>query len=154
MLSRIQNLYLFLAGVLAILSMLFPIWSFSTGKVYVVADFRPYADAGIIEVAASYGSIVFSVLTAITSFAAIFLFKNRKLQQKLVLLAIAFFAGDLFSGLTAAHFMNEYFKCTCINATHGPEAGFFLILPEPVLFWLALGGIKKDDKIANAYKRL
>jgi len=30
----------------------------------------------------------------------------------------------------------------------------FMMLPEPVLFWMALKGIKKDDKIVNAYKRL
>ena len=93
-------------------------------------------------------------MTAIISIAAIFLYKNRTLQSKFILLAILLFVADLFSGLTAAHFMNQHFENIRAIITHRPEAGFFIILPEPVLLMLALKGVKKDDKIANAYKRL
>jgi len=93
-------------------------------------------------------------LTAILSLASIFLFKNRVLQSKLILLGILLFLGDLFSGLTAAHFLNQYFQSIGTAVTHKPEAGFFILLPEPVLFMMALKGVKKDEKIVNAYKRL
>jgi hypothetical protein len=155
MVARIQNLYLFLAGLLASGSMFFPFWSFSAGKVYFIADFASFSTPGILYVTEScYAAGIFSPLTAILSLASIFLFKNRTLQSKLILLAILLFLGDLFSGLTAAHFLNQYFQSIGTAVTHKPEAGFFMLLPEPVLFMMALKGVKKDEKIANAYKRL
>jgi Domain of unknown function (DUF4293) len=153
MIARIQTLYLFLVALLAALSMMFPFWSFSTTKLYFITDFSSFPDAGILQVTSNYAAAIFSPLTAIVAIAAIFLYKKRELQQKLILLGMLFFLGDLLSGLAAAHFLNQYL-CTCIAFTHKPEAGLFILLPEPVLLWMALKGVKKDDKIANAYKRL
>ena len=155
MVARIQNLYLFLAGLLAAGSMFFPFWSFSAGKIYFITDFASFSTPGILYVTEScYAAGIFSPLTAILSLASIFLFKNRVLQSKLILLGILLFLGDLFSGLTAAHFLNQYFQSIGTAVTHQPEAGFFILLPEPVLFMMALKGVKKDEKIVNAYKRL
>ncbi len=155
MVARIQNLYLFLAGLLAAGSMFFPFWSFSAGKIYFITDFASFSTPGILYVTEScYAAGIFSPLTAILSLASIFLFKNRVLQSKLILLGILLFIGDLFSGLTAAHFLNQYFQSIGTAVTHKPEAGFFILLPEPVLFMMALKGVKKDEKIVNAYKRL
>lgn len=153
MVARIQTLYLFLAGLLAVASMFFPFWSFSIPTLVFITDFAPFPDAGIIQVVSSYAAGIFSPLTAIAAIAAIFLYKNRALQKKVILLGMLFFLGDLLSGLAAAHFLNEYL-CTCVAFSHKPEAGLFILLPEPVLLWMALNGVKKDDKIANAYKRL
>jgi hypothetical protein len=154
MLARIQTLYLFLVALLAVASMMLPFWSFTTPALFLVTDFAQFPDAGIMQVTSSYAAGIFSPLTAIVSLAAIFFYKKRELQKKLILLGMLLFLGDLFSGLAAAHFLNQYFNCTCITFTHKPEAGLFILLPEPVLLWLALKGVKKDDKIANAYKRL
>jgi len=154
MLARIQTIYLFLAGLLAIVSMMFPFWSFSTATLFLVTDFTAYPEAGIMQVTSNYAAGIFSPLTAIVALASIFLYKKRDLQKKLILLGMMLFAADLLSGLAAAHFLNQYFNCTCTTFSHRPKAGLYLLLPEPVLFWLALGGVKKDDKIANAYKRL
>jgi hypothetical protein len=155
MVARIQNLYLLLAGVLAAGSMFLPFWSFSAGKIYFIADFASFSTSGIMYVTEScFAAGIFSPLTAILSLAAIFLFKNRALQSKLILLSILLFLGDLFSGLTAAHLMNQYFQSIGAAVTHKPEAGFFILLPEPVLFMMALKGVKTDEKIVNAYKRL
>ncbi len=154
MVARIQNLYLFLAGLLALLSMFFPFWSFSAGNLFLISDFGSSTIPDMVFSAASYAGLIFSPLTAIISVASIFFFKNRVLQSKLILLAILIFLGDLFSGLTAAHVMNQHLEHIGAVITHKPEAGFFILLPEPVLLLLALKGVKTDDKIANAYKRL
>jgi len=154
MLARIQSLYLFIAGALALASMFVPFWSFSAGEVVYFRDFGALEVAGLVQVTASYAAGVFSPLTGIAAAAAIFLYSNRALQSSLIALAVVLFMLDLFSGLVAAHFMNEYFEQTMAGATHRPEAGLFMMLPEPVLFWMALKGVKKDEKIANAYKRL
>ena len=152
MIARIQNLYLLLVGLLAVTSMFFPFWSFSTGQVV--------SDLGVPAITtAGYDFIclaerLFSPLTAITAITAVFLFNNRRVQSKLIALAILFFVGDLFTGLTAAHFMNLHFETINPALTHKPEPGFFILLPEPVLLMLALKGVKTDEKIANAYKRL
>ena len=153
MVARIQTLYLFLVALLAVASMFFPFWSFSIPTLFFISDFAPFPDAGIMQVTSSYAAGIFSPLTAIAAIAAIFLYKKRALQKKVILLGMLLFLGDLLSGLAAAHFLNEYL-CTCVAFSHKPEAGLFILLPEPVLLWLALNGVKKDDKIANAYKRL
>ena len=154
MVARIQNLYLFLAGLLAVASMFFPFWSFSAGHLFLVSDFCASDFAEIQYSLASSAGGIFSIMTALISIAAIFLYKSRTLQSKFILLAILLFVADLFSGLTAAHFLNQHFESIHTLITHRPEAGFYLILPEPVLLMLALKGVKTDDKIANAYKRL
>ena len=153
MVARIQTLYLFLVALLAVAIMFIPFWSFTTTQLYFVTDFSSFPDAGIMQVTSNYASGIFSSLTIIVALAAIFLYKKRELQKKLILLGMLLFLGNLLADLAAAHFLNQYL-CSCVTFTHKPEAGLFILLPEPVLLWLALKGVKKDDKIANAYKRL
>lgn len=154
MLARIQSLYLLVAALLAALSMFVPFWSFSSNELVLFYDFGARPEAGLLQVTASYAAGIFSPLTALVSLAAIFLYKNRSLQSNLIVLALLLFVADLLSGLTAAHFLNQYFQVAGLEAAHKPEIGMFMMLPEPVLFWMALKGVKKDEKIANAYKRL
>ncbi|MCF8216146.1 MAG: DUF4293 domain-containing protein [Chlorobium sp.] len=153
MLARIQTVYLFIAALLAVASMFVPFWSFSAAELVYFRDFGAMEAAGLVQVSASYAAGIFSPLTAIAAIAAIFLYRNRTLQAQLIGLSVVLFVCDLLSGLVAAHFMNEYFEQSAA-VSHNPEAGLFMMLPEPVLLWLALKGVKKDDKIANAYKRL
>jgi hypothetical protein len=154
MLARIQSLYLFLAALLAAASMLFPFWSFSSESLFVISDFGASTIADIRYTIACYAGSAFSPLTAAISLAAVFLFNKRDIQTKLIIAAMAFFALDLFSGLAAAHFMNLHFLEIGTAMDHRPETGFYLLLPEPVLLFMAMKGIKKDEKIATAYKRL
>jgi len=154
MLARIQNLYLCLVGLLAIGSMFLPFWSFSADHLILISDLGTPAITGSAYAFASLAGQIFSPLTAIVSVGAIFFFQKRELQRKLITLAIALFLGDLFAGLTAAHFVNEHFKTLGTVVTHHPEWGFVLLLPEPLLLMFALKGVQKDEKIANAYKRL
>ncbi|NTW53118.1 MAG: DUF4293 domain-containing protein [Chlorobiaceae bacterium] len=154
MLTRIQSLYLLLAAMLALGSMTQPFWIYQTSQTILFGDFTQVQGSGLIVTAGGMAGSIFSPLTGITSIAAIFLFKNRKLQQMLIMLCIILFAGDILSGLIAAHFLNEFLHTGGTAVTHSPSNGFFMLLPEPVLFWLALTGVKKDEKIATAYKRL
>jgi hypothetical protein len=154
MLSRIQSLYLLLAALLAFGSMTQPFWSFQAGQLILIGDFTQITGAGIIVNAETVAGGLFSPATAIASIAAIFSFKNRKMQRNLIMLCYFLFAGDILSSLTAAHFLNQYLQATGAVVSYRPEAGFFMLLPEPVLFWLASLGVKKDEKIATAYKRL
>jgi hypothetical protein len=154
MLSRIQNLYLLLAALLAFGSMTMPFWTFTAGHLVIFGDFMDVQGAGIVVTAGSIAGGIFSPLTGIVSLVSIFMFKNRKLQQTLIFLCFALFAADLFAGLAGGHFLKQYLETQSGAVTFRPDGGLFMILPEPVLFWLASLGVKKDEKIATAYKRL
>jgi hypothetical protein len=154
MLARIQTLYLFLAALLATSSMFFPFWSFSSDHLFIISDFGASRLADTTYTIACFTGTVFSPLSATFALAAIFLYKNRSLQTKLILAAMALFSLDLFSGLTAAHFMNQHFLALGSTLSHSPGSGFYIMLPEPVLLFLGMKGVKKDEKIATAYKRL
>ena len=154
MLSRIQSLYLLIAALLAFGSMTMPFWTFTAENVVFFGDFMDVQGAGALVTTGSIAGGIFSPLTGIVSIAAIFQFKNRKLQQNLILLCFALFTGDLISGLAGGHYLKLYLETKATGVTFQPNGGMFLILPEPVLFWLAKLGVKKDEKIASAYKRL
>ncbi|NTU54390.1 MAG: DUF4293 domain-containing protein [Chlorobiaceae bacterium] len=154
MFSRIQTLYLFVAALLAVGSMTMPFWTFSAGQVIHFGDFMDVQGAGLIVTAGSLTGGLLSPLTGIVSLATIFMFKNRKLQLTLIVLCVALFAADLFSGLVGGHFLKQYLETKSPAISFTPGGGLFMLLPEPVLFWLASLGVKKDEKIATAYKRL
>jgi len=155
MLARAQSLYLFIAALLAFSSLLFPFWYYMAGTAYLLTDFTPFSSAGIVHITGIYVSSILSPISGILSIAAIFLYKNRSLQSTLISVLIVIFLADVLSGLTAAHFMNEYLSQEAGTAVeHQPGAGLFVLLPQPLLFWLAMRGVKKDEKIVNAYKRL
>jgi hypothetical protein len=154
MLARIQTLYLFLAALLAAASMFFPFWTFSAGHVFIVSDLGACGISDVTYTIAWYAGAISSPLTAIACLAAVFLYKNRSLQTNVILAALALFALDLFSGLAAAHVLNQHFQAAGPILTHAPGPGLFIMLPEPVLLFLSLKGVKKDEKIATAYKRL
>ncbi|WP_294345527.1 DUF4293 domain-containing protein [Prosthecochloris sp.] len=155
MLARMQSFYFLTAALFAFSSSFFPFWYFAAETPLFLLDFRPLADAGVIHVFSLYVSSIVSPVTGIVSIAAIFLYKNRSLQSTLIVVLILLFLVDLLSGLTAAHFMNQKLGLSFGSGIeHSPGAGFFVLLPEPLLFWLAMKGVKKDEKIVNAYKRL
>ncbi len=154
MLSRIQSLYLFLAAMLALASMAFPFWTFTTDHVILFGDFMDVQGAGVIVSAGSIAGGIFSPLTGIVALITIFLYKNRKFQQTLIVICFALFLADLLSGLVGGHFLKQYLETQATSVSFAPGSGLFLLLPEPILFWLASLGVKKDEKIATAYKRL
>jgi len=155
MLARAQSLYLLIAALLAFSSLLFPFWYYIEATEYVLTDFSPFSEAGVLHITGVYVSSILSPISGILSIAAIFLYKNRSLQSTLISVLIVIFLADVLSGLTAAHFMNEYLSQGAETAVeHQPGAGLFVLLPQPLLFWLAMRGVKKDEKIVNAYKRL
>jgi hypothetical protein len=154
MLARIQTLYLVLVALLAFGSMALPYWSFNAGQLILITDFYTFQGAETLYRISTFSSGLCSPLTGLLSLGAILLFKNRSLQRILILLALLFFLGDLFSELATAHLMNQHLAALGFRVMHQPQAGLFMLLPEPVLLILALKGIKKDEKIATAYKRL
>lgn len=154
MFARAQTFYLFAAALLAFSSMFFPFWYFVSDSSYALRDFGPLAGAGALHAVGLYLSSILSPLVALLAAGAALLYKNRALQSRIILLLIVLFLGDILTGLLSAHFVNIYLEQSTSAVEHAPGEGLFMLLPEPLLFWLALKGVKKDEKIATAYKRL
>jgi peptidoglycan/LPS O-acetylase OafA/YrhL len=151
MIQRIQSLYLLLTTIASAL--------FLTGDILKVINTTAYnvsvkfsgiyrSDDGTLTKRFLLIAII-SVLVPVISGITIFLFKNRKLQGRLILinliLEIALIAAIVF---------------VTIPLTGNPSAqilpGFRVILPVLCLILLILGyrGIKKDDELVKSYDRL
>lgn len=154
MLSRIQSLYLLIAALLAFFSMAYPFWVFTTNTVVLFGDFNSMESAGVIVSVSSIAGGILSLLTGIVALITMFLFSKRKLQQTLISLCVVLFVADLLAGLAGGHFLKQYLEMQSTSVSFVPGSGLFILLPEPILFWLASLGVKKDEKIATAYKRL
>lgn len=135
MIQRIQSIYLFLAALAAILFLFIPF-----GKIQL---------NGTILIMKSMMVISFIILCSIlatASFISIFLFKNRNLQIKLVLLALLLSMGLIGLSVFAIilHQKDHY------------QFGPAVIIPIFVFIFnfLAYKGIKHDEELVKSMDRL
>jgi hypothetical protein len=92
---------------------------------------------------------VIVLLICILSFSAIFLYKKRKLQLKLVVAVI--FLTIVFIGLTL------YYLLWVIGKFQAePVPGFKMLIPLLILISgiMAYRGIKRDENLVRSYERL
>jgi len=141
MIQRIQTIWLLLATALGLASLKLPTF---TG--HRISDVLP--QTVVAEITGTYNIIlmVATIATATLAFLAIFLFKNRKLQIKVVI------AGLIISLITLFFY---YWQSKSFIAA---ESNYTLtaILPISVPVWLvlALKGIYKDHKLIKSLDRL
>lgn len=154
MFSRIQNLYLLIATLIAFGSMTMPFWSFNTEPVTLYGDFLDIEGAGAIVTACSIAGGLFSPFTGFVSLFTFFMFETRIRQQKLIIIATLCGIADMASGLIGGHYLKQYLVTKYPSVSVSPEGGFLLLFPEIVLFMLAFFAVRKDEKIATAYLRL
>ena len=158
MIQRIQSVYLFFAVISLAVMFFFPLASFIGGDkdqliLYVykllseVPDSKPDVPSWFI-----LPNLILAVLSLLISFAAIFLYKNRQLQIKMVrftiVLLLAFIAVFFFYYVPAIEEISgvvtpEYDK---VGATMPLIAFVFLIL--------AYRGIQSDEKLIRSADRL
>jgi len=160
MITRIQSLYLLLVVIFTGLNIqILPFWTFELGagenaelakhlELVGIAEFGTSSDVA----AMVWGFNVFLLTSLMLALISIFLFNNRKIQVKLI--SSAGIATLLTLALGAAASISFTSKLQAETASGMPGYGFYLLLICLVLEWLAMGAISKDDKIANAYKRL
>ena len=158
MLARIQSLYLVLVVIFAGLNLkLLPFWSFELNAPENAAMAKNMALIGLSEfgtsgqfIAMVWGFNVFLLTTMMLAAVSIALFSNRKIQIKVITSAgIATLLTVGFGAATAITFTGQM-----DGAAGLPNIGFYLLLVCLPLEWLAVSAIQKDEKIANAYKRL
>ena len=154
MIQRIQSVYLFLTTLLSLLFLNGSIINFidKSGTVFKIAYNGIFKEAGgkSLEMVEKLIPLTVVILVIpVISFITIFLYKNRKIQLKLTLIAIASIIGFiLLSG----------FYSMKVIAGFGAEIvpGFKMGIPVLMLFFafLAYRGIKKDDQLVKSYDRL
>ncbi|MGP1515444.1 MAG: DUF4293 domain-containing protein [Bacteroidales bacterium] len=170
MIQRVQTLWLLLAVLLSVAAFFFPIAIFqfpyrehSLDAIYKLLPLNtaPY------QYAPAWFSIFFNCITGVITVITIFLYKNRRLQMKV--LAFAFLsslielAGLYFyqidAGLTDAisniyNATPEIIKSTVnVAKTTWGLASFFPIA-QIVFFVFALKGIKKDESLVRSADRI
>lgn len=140
MIQRIQSLWLLLSALCAALILLVPVF---TGA---AAD-------GLVKVFSIRENLILLlivVLSIVIPFINIFLFKNRGLQKKLIIINM------VLSVLTVA---TEYFSVDKFKQQFGITQGTWeisAILPFFIILFLvfAFGGIRKDEKMLSEADRL
>jgi hypothetical protein len=138
MLQRIQTLWLFLAATSGILSLKF---SFFSGNKIDKTQIKTFQ---YLTASANFLLLILTVAVFIAALITIFLYKNRKLQLRIVI------AGILVSLLN----IFLYYKETKNFAEGNYDLTALLTIVIPVFFILAARGINKDEKLVKSLDRL
>lgn len=154
MIQRKQSVYLLLTTIMSVLFLTGIIFKFNNieGLEFILKVNGLYEikdDGDFLLVLKTFPVLLISVLIPVISSAAIFLFRNRKLQRRivciLIILNVLLIAILLYYGLSG---MNEY------DGTMIPVVRMFIPLISVLLLILAAGGIKKDEDLVKSYERL
>jgi DMSO/TMAO reductase YedYZ heme-binding membrane subunit len=145
MIQRIQTLWLALAGVAGFMTYKLPLWKGVQANGTAQEFLGPQ----------SLTLFALIVIAGLLAFAAIFLFKNRKLQKQLTLLA--FLLAIIIVPLE--YFMVESFKSAQQEKGVSFSQNYWMIgaiLPilMVILLFLAYRGIRKDEKLIKSLDRL
>jgi glucan phosphoethanolaminetransferase (alkaline phosphatase superfamily) len=141
MLQRIQTLWLIIASALAFLTLRF---SFFSGNKLVdnISEFRHLTAAS----ADNLILLILSVAVGLAALIAVFLFKDRKMQLRIVILTI------ILSVVNIVLFIAEAQKFIAGEGNYDLTAAFAFAVP--VLLILAARGIYKDDRLVKSLDRL
>jgi peptidoglycan/LPS O-acetylase OafA/YrhL len=156
MIQRIQSVYLFLVVVSLGAMFFFPLASFIGGDkdqlifyvyklVSEVPDSSPDVPSWFV-----LPNLALTSLSLLISLTAIFMYKNRKLQIKMVRLVVILILGQI-----AAFFF--YYATTLENASGilpEYEVGAYMPLIAFVFLILAYRGIQSDEKLIRSSERL
>lgn len=140
MIQRIQSLWLMLSALCAALIMFVPVFSGAAADGLVK----------IFSIRENLILLLIVVLSIVIPFINIFLFKNRGLQKKLIIINM------ILSVLTV---VTEYFSVDKFKQTFGITQGTWeisAILPFFIILFLvfAFRGIRKDEKLLSESNRM
>lgn len=138
MIQRIQTVYLLFAAIAMMILLAIPV-------AYQEQDAGGMADLFISQ---SLPAMVLAFASALLSMVTIFLFKNRKLQLRLALGAMALSLFTL-AALCFFDFISTSVKVSSVNYVALMMPGFSLIFN-----WLAHRGISADEKLVRSMDRL
>ena len=140
MIQRIQSIWLLLAAVAAFLTLKL---SFYSGN--IMKEGQPQT----FEALTGQSNLLILILTVVVGLIAlitIFLYKDRKMQLKLIFLGLAVSLLNLFL------YYNQTTKFVPGQGKFAITAAVALIIP--ILFILAIRGIYRDQKLVKSLDRL
>lgn len=140
MLQRIQTIWLLLAAVCGF-------------SMYKVSIFEATLTNNVIyKLSATESLLLFAVLMSVAclSLIAIFLFKNRPLQSKVVLISILL----SIAAIALEVWQIEKYKSSATITKGTYEFGGLLPIVMTILLILAARGIRKDEKLVKSLDRL
>ena len=160
MIQRIQHIYFFLIALIAIWFSVINICSFSLEN--ISAQFKNIY-ATHVEITSNTapliteeynGMLVSLILIALVSFVNIFMFKNRKLQEKIGY--INYLAITAFIVLFIMKFLDntDMTMFSTSSLTTSSWVNFALMFGMLFLNFLAINGIKADEELVRAADRI
>jgi len=156
MIQRIQSIWLLLAALVLSGLFIFPYLSYidlvGLGKqLYVTGSYSAVNNEAVKQESHWLQTIV-TILLIILPIYTIFQYKNRKRQ--ILLIFIEIFLIVLFGILL---FFSAHSTLSLISQPFGAEnigVGFFLLPVAIILLAMAIGGIRKDEKLIKSADRL
>lgn len=151
MIQRIQSVYLLLVTALLVTAMCLPVGSFmaTNGNLSEFMNQGVFMEAESWSDCSPWGMFAILLLSAIISFATIFLYKNRILQIRMTVFNSIILIGYY---LTFIVFMLVLQKR--LDADFHLSLGLCLPLIAIVLNYLAIRAIGKDEVLVKAVDRL
>jgi hypothetical protein len=140
MIQRLQSIWLLLAAAAAFCSLQF---SFYSGNMIAENQAKTWVS---LTAKSNLLLLILSAGVGIVSLIAIFLYKNRKLQLRLVWLAL------LVSIINLVLFFAQTKKFVPGEGSYDLTAVFAIFIP--VLLFFAIRGIRRDEKLVKSLDRL
>lgn len=149
MIQRIQSVYLLIVTALLVTAMCLPVGSLiaSDGNVYEFMNLGVCMDSACDS--SPWGMFAILLLSAIVSFATIFLFKNRILQIRMTV-----FNSILLIGYYLTFIVFMFVLQKKLEASFQLAWGLCLPLIAIILNYLAIRAIGKDEVLVKAADRL
>lgn len=146
MIQRIQTLYLLIAAILMAVTAFSPILQLEGDNILF--------SYGIMEaenlVKPTWGIVTMAGLSALLSFVAIFLFKNRKKQKNITLVSTLVV---VIYYVTALVYLASYLE-NIFSVISAVAYGILLPVVAIIFLLLALRGINKDEKLVKSLNRI
>jgi hypothetical protein len=140
MIQRIQTIWLLLTAAAAFLTLKFPLYSGN-----IIEDGQPKKFTAF----TAQNNLLLLILTVgvgLASLIAIFLYKNRKLQLRVILATLA------VSVINLVLYFLQTRKFIAVESNYGLAAILAIVIP--VFLLLAIRGIRKDEKLVKSLDRL
>jgi len=140
MLQRIQTIWLILAAICGFLTFRFPFYAGNKIDANNVKAFEQLTASSHLLLS------IPTILVIAAALIAIFLYKNRKLQLRIIILAIVISLINLF------HFYLSTKKFVLDDGTYSLTALFAILVP--IFLLLAARNVYKDEKLVKSMDRL
>jgi hypothetical protein len=155
MIQRKQTIYLFFAGLITLVLLFLPLGTYNIEKIPCL-EYNAFAIKNISEnfvILHPVGNAILLIITSILSFITIFMYKNRKLQMKLISLNLLV----LLATMCVILFVYPKIYENNINLANTTlEYNYFIIISfvSAIGLFLAKKAIMKDEALIKSADRL